>query len=81
MTKKTTGTHEHKSGDSGIVHKVGKFKDYLELSRLELRKVTWPSSKETKVTSFAVLIFVVVMSVFLGLVDLGLSKLIGIVLT
>lgn len=81
MTKKVSSTSEHKSSDGGFVQKIVAFKDYLELSRLELRKVSWPSPKEIKVTSFAVLIFVVVMSVFLGLVDLGLSKLIGIVLT
>jgi preprotein translocase subunit SecE len=66
---------------TGIVQKVRDFMEYLELSRLELRKVTWPSTKETRVTSIAVLIFVVIMAIFLGLVDLGLSKLIGLVLS
>ena len=70
-----------RSEPGGLVQKVRNFVEYLELSRLELRKVTWPSTKETRTTSIAVLIFVIIMSIFLGLVDLGLSKLIGLVLS
>ena len=80
MTKKQA-TSVEKAEPSGLVQKFRDFKEYLELSRLELRKVTWPSVKETRVTSIAVLAFVAVMAVFLGLVDLGLSKFIGFVLS
>lgn len=57
-----------------------RFKNYLELSYVELKKVTWPTFKETKTTSLIVLIFVSIMSIFLGLVDLGLSKTIAYIL-
>lgn len=80
MTKKQATTSD-KAESGGLVKKIRDFADYLELSRLELRKVTWPSVKETRTTSLAVLVFVIIMAVFLGLVDLGLSKLIGIVLS
>ncbi len=43
---------------------------FLEESRIELKKVTWPTRKEIKVTTFAVLILVVIMSIFLGTLDL-----------
>ena len=79
MTKKQ-GTTAEQAEPSGLMQKFHEFVDYLELSRLELRKVTWPSTKETRITSIAVLVFVIIMAVFLGLVDLGLSKLIGLVL-
>ena len=62
MTKKPTTAQEEKS--EGIVAKAKAFRNYLELSKTELRKVA----------------FVVVMAIFLGVVDLGLSKLISFIL-
>ncbi|MCR4667548.1 MAG: preprotein translocase subunit SecE [Desulfovibrio sp.] len=58
-----------------------RFSEYVDASRLELRKVTWPTAAETKKASLAVLSFVAVMAVILGLVDLGLSSLIKLVLS
>lgn len=78
MAKKTATAQEQNSG--GFVARVIEFKNYLELSRAELRKVTWPTLKETRATSLVVLAFVVVMAIFLGLVDLGLSKLVSFIL-
>lgn len=69
------------SAASSVTGKIGEFKEFLELSKVEIKKVTWPTRKETMVTSVAVLILVVVMSIFLGVVDLGLSKLIQFVLS
>ncbi len=40
---------------------------------VERKKVTWPSWKETWITSLMVLIMVVVMSVFFFVVDVGLG--------
>lgn len=58
-----------------------RFSSYVEASRLELRKITWPTLNETKRASLAVLGFVAVMAILLGLVDLGLSSLIKAVLS
>lgn len=55
---------------------VKRFITYVEDSRAELRKVTWPNVAETRKATFAVLGFVAVMAILLGLVDLGLSTLI-----
>lgn len=74
MAKKTAPVQEQMSG---LVARVMEFKNYLELSRAELRKVTWPTLRETRATSVAVLAFVVAMALFLGVVDLGLSKLVS----
>jgi preprotein translocase subunit SecE len=81
MSKKAAATPENTPGKNSLIKNLVEFRDYLDLSRLELRKVTWPSKKETKITTIAVLIFVVVMSIFLSVVDFGLAKLIGLVLT
>jgi preprotein translocase subunit SecE len=46
----------------------------------ELRKVTFPTRKETLGTTAVVLFLVVVISIFLGLVDFGLSRLVSFVM-
>lgn len=60
---------------------VTRFLRYVENAKAELRKVTWPAVKETRKATFAVLGFVTVMAVILGLVDLGLSSLIKTILS
>ena len=53
---------------------------FLREVRIELRKVTWPTRKETLASTCVVIILVVIISSFLGLVDMGLSSLIRFVL-
>ena len=57
------------------------FTQYVEASRAELRKVTWPTLKETRKATLAVLGFVAVMAIVLGLIDLGLSSLVNVILS
>ncbi len=49
--------------------------------KVELKKVTWPSRKQTTGTTLVVIIFVFVVAAFLGLFDYSLSKLVQVVLT
>ncbi len=79
MAKKQSGAPEPKEGTS--VNQVQRLLTYVEDSKAELRKVTWPTAKETKATTLVVLGFVVVMAIFLGLVDLGFSKIIQLILS
>ena len=72
-------SNEASSAGSGNVFTT--FRDYLVESRAEIKKVTWPTKKEARVTSIAVLILVAVMSIFLGVVDLGLTKFVELILT
>ena len=51
-------------------------KQFLREVRTELKKVTWPSKKDTLSGTFVVLVAVFVISFFLGIVDYGLSNLI-----
>ncbi len=69
------------AGESGLSAKLAQLTDYFEESKAEIKKVTWPTRKEIKVTGIAVLVLVVVMSLFLGIVDLGLTKLVELILT
>ncbi|OGQ00992.1 MAG: preprotein translocase subunit SecE [Deltaproteobacteria bacterium RBG_19FT_COMBO_52_11] len=57
-----------------------KAKQFIREVRVELKKVTWPSRKETIASTSVVLITVILVSFFLGIVDLGLSRLIKIFL-
>ncbi|MDR3175358.1 MAG: preprotein translocase subunit SecE [Desulfovibrio sp.] len=62
------------AGSTGPAAKVRQLTRYFEDARTELDKVSWPVRKEVQATSLAVLALVVVMSIFLGLADLLLSK-------
>ncbi len=66
---------------SSIVGKLREFKAFFEQSQVEIKKVTWPTRKETVTTCVAVLALTAVMAAFLGLVDLGVSKLVQVILS
>ncbi|OEU45261.1 MAG: preprotein translocase subunit SecE [Desulfobacterales bacterium S7086C20] len=53
---------------------------FLREVKIELKKVSWPSRKETMASTVVVIILVIIVSAFLGLVDVGLSSLIGVIL-
>jgi len=59
---------------------LAKTTQFLREVKIELKKVTWPSRKETVASTAVVIIIVIIISAFLGLVDLGLSNLIRFVL-
>jgi preprotein translocase subunit SecE len=53
---------------------------FLREVRVELKKVTWPSRKQTMGSTVVVLVLWMVISVFLGMVDFSLSSLMQVVL-
>lgn len=59
---------------------IQKISQFFREVRVEMKKVTWPSRKETLASTSVVLITVIIMAFFLGIVDLGLSRLIKIFL-
>ena len=72
---------------SSISQSTGKWQGYLENTlqffrevKIELKKVTWPSRNQTIGSTVVVILLVMIISLFLGLVDIGLSKLVQIVL-
>jgi preprotein translocase subunit SecE len=50
---------------------------FVQASRVELRKVVWPTREETIQTTIAVLIFALIMGVFFFSLDWALLKLTG----
>lgn len=53
---------------------------FLKEVKIELKKVTWPSRKQTVGSTAVVIILVMIISLFLGVVDIGLSSLVRVVL-
>jgi len=59
---------------------VEKSIQFLREVRAELKKVTWPSRKQTMGSTIVVLILVVLISSFLGIVDMGLAGILRLVI-
>jgi len=51
-------------------------RQFLSDAKVELKKVTWPTRKELLSTTAIVIVLVLIISLFLGIVDLGLVKII-----
>lgn len=64
-----------------IVVAMGNAGQFLREVRVELTKVSWPSRRDTIASTSVVLVIVFLIAAFLGLVDLGLSKVIKLVLS
>ena len=64
----------------GKIQWIGLVKDFLREVRIELKKVTWPSRKETIAATGMVIILSVLVAFFLGLLDVVLAKAVGIIL-
>jgi preprotein translocase subunit SecE len=59
---------------------ISKASQFLREVKIELKKVTWPSRKQTLGSTLVVIILVMIISLFLGVVDAGLSGIIRVVL-
>jgi preprotein translocase subunit SecE len=77
-TKQEKNLADAKIGEPNFIQKAIEF--FREV-KVELKKVTWPTKKQTTGTTVVVVVFVFVVAAFLGLFDLGLSKLVQVVLT
>ncbi|MEW6214662.1 MAG: preprotein translocase subunit SecE [Nitrospirota bacterium] len=59
---------------------LNRVKEFFREVKVEIKKVVFPSRDELIGSTWVVIITVIVISLFLGIVDLGLSKLVGIAL-
>ncbi|OIO54720.1 MAG: preprotein translocase subunit SecE [Alphaproteobacteria bacterium CG_4_10_14_0_2_um_filter_63_37] len=60
--------------------KIAEFRSYLTDVKQELKRVVWPSRKETTQTTMMVFGMVVLLSLFLWLVDMSASWLVGLII-
>ncbi len=56
---------------------IEKLKQFFREVKVETNKVVYPNREELIGSTWVVIITVVVVSVFLGVIDLGLTKLVG----
>jgi preprotein translocase subunit SecE len=75
--KAPTQSKASAGGRDGIWHRSIQF---LREVKVELKKVTWPSRKQTLGSTVVVIILVTIISFFLGAVDIGLSSLVKVIL-
>ncbi len=59
---------------------IEKIKQFFNEVKAETKKVVYPGKDELIGSTWIVIVTVVVISAFLGLVDLGLTKLVGVAL-
>jgi len=59
---------------------IRKLKEFFKEVKIEIKKVIFPTKDELIGSTWVVIVTVLVISLFLGVVDLGLSKLVGIIL-
>jgi preprotein translocase subunit SecE len=59
---------------------LNKTKEFFRDVKVEIKKVVFPSKDELVGSTWVVIITVIIISFFLGVVDLGLSKLVGMAL-
>lgn len=67
---------ELSEGDNFVSRSI----EFLREVKFELNKVTWPTRQQTIASTIVVIILVIIMSLFLGLVDMSLSKIIEVLL-
>ena len=66
---------------TGLVGKITELKQFFEESKVEIKKVVWPTRKETITTCVAVLVVSLVIALYLGVVDLAFSKIVEAILS
>ena len=64
-----------------VVAAVENASQFLREVRVELTKVSWPNRRDVIASTSVVLVIVFLIAAFLGLVDLGLSRIIKLVLS
>jgi preprotein translocase subunit SecE len=64
-----------------IKEKIEEARQFLQEVYAELRKVVWPSWKETRAATIVVLVLVALVSAYLGLIDFALSQIVERVLS
>ena len=77
QTKALTRT---KTEPGKIKNYINKGVQFLREVKVELKKVVWPTRKQTLSSTVVVIILTIIIASFLGVVDIGLSSLIRVVL-
>ena len=63
-------------GGNPIFKNIVRLKQFLRESKVELKKVKWPTRKELIASTSVVIVFTIIISLFLGLMDFSFIKII-----
>ena len=87
VAKKKSPAPEQRTSGPAKSASPGKIKGFIEQSlqllrevKVEQKKVAWPSKNQTIGSTIVVVILVFIISAFLGVVDMGLSSLVRLVM-
>ncbi len=78
--KKAKKNQAEAKASPSLREKVLRFREFFEQSKIEMKKVTYPSQKQTLATCGSVVFLVSLIAVFLGIVDVALSKILEVIL-
>ncbi len=53
---------------------------FLSDAKAELKKVTWPTKQQTLASTAVVMVIVLIMSIYLGIIDFVLAKVVKLIL-
>ena len=79
-TGKTGKTDKQLVPEGGSKFEISKIKEFIREVKIEFQKIAWPDKKHTLATAGVVVVLVIMISFYLGAVDLILGKLIGLVI-
>lgn len=68
---------EERAGDGVTRKQMGKLIQFFREVKVELGKVVWPTRREALKLTGIVILFSIFVSLFLGLIDYGLARLVG----
>jgi preprotein translocase subunit SecE len=88
MNKKKNSSQTKKKGKnqaspapvSSLREKINEFRTFLDESKYEMKKVTYPGQKQTLTTCGSVLFIVTIIAIFLGVIDIIFSQILEIFL-
>jgi len=63
-----------------IKEAIQKITQFIKEAKIELKKVTWPTPKQTMASTAVVLILVFILSIILGIFDFVLAKAVKLIL-
>lgn len=80
QAKKQGGSQAKQAPSFSLRDKINEFRSFLDESKFEMKKVSYPSQKQTLTTCGSVLFIVTVIALFLGIVDVAFAQILEILL-
>ncbi|MFO7605796.1 MAG: preprotein translocase subunit SecE [Desulfurivibrionaceae bacterium] len=80
LSAQTKKKSEKNTGAASGKYSISQIKEFTGEVKREFGKIAWPNKKNTVTSAMVVIVFVAVMSLYLGSVDLVIGKLVSLVL-